>query len=162
MTYWAAAYTTPGSERKARDNIEAANRGTFIPTFTKTFVAGGRRKTFERAYLNRYILVAFHEKDDEDGLSAVMNAEGVHKVFCTQTVNDKGQLVSVPCRVSDKDVERLMWSHIMGDGNVTLHRGANGRFAKPVQPRKRRARPRKGKKARSLTYITGANQAVTT
>jgi transcription antitermination factor NusG len=150
MTYWTAAYTNVGAERKARDSIEALDRGTCLPTFAKVYYAGGRKKAFERPILNRYILVALHDRNDE-AWSQVAHADGVHKVICASDENG----YPVPSRVADKEVERLMWAHMTGAFNSVQHRSANGQFQKP---RRRRCRPRAGKKARSLTYIKGANQ----
>lgn len=155
MTYWTAAYTQVNAERKARDAIEAQDRGTFIPTFAKIYYLNGRKKEFERPILSRYILVALEGRDDDDGLSAVMNAEGVQGVFCTYHLDHKGLPVARAIRVPDKEVERLMMLHVTGALNSIQHRNAAGRFAKP---RRRRCRPRKGKKASNLTYIRGANQ----
>lgn len=149
MTYWTCCYTDVGAERKARDGIEALDRGTFLPTFAKVYYAAGRKKAFERPILNRYILVALHGKQDP-AWSEVAHVEGVHKVICT--FDDAFQ--PVPSRVAESEVERLMLMHMTGALNSVQHRSANGRF---VKPRRRRARPRAGKKARSLTYIKGAN-----
>lgn len=149
MTYWVCCYTVPGGERKARDGIEALDRGTFLPTFAKVYYAGGRKKAFERPILNRYILVALHDKGDP-AWSQVAHVEGVHKVICT--FGDAFQ--PVPSRVAEKEVERLMLMHMSGALNSVQGRASNGRF---VKPRRRRARPRAGKKARNLTYMKGAN-----
>lgn len=150
MTYWVACYTDVGAERKAQDGIEGLGRGTFLPTFAKVYTAGGRRKAFERPILNRYILVALHDRSDE-AWSQVAHADGVHKVICAFDENG----YPVPSRVADKEVEHLMWAHMTGAFNSVQHRSANGQFQKP---RRRRCRPRAGKKARSSTYIKGANQ----
>lgn len=149
MTYWTAAYTNPNAEHKARDAIEALDRGTCLPTFAKVYYTGGRKKAFERPVMNRYILVALHGRDD-DAWSQVAHADGVHKVICAFDADG----YPVPSRVAEKEVERLMWVHMTGALNSVQHRAANGRF---VKPRRRRARPRPGKKARSLTYIKGGN-----
>ena len=140
MTYWVACYTDVGAERKAQGGIEGLERGTLLPTFAKVYVAGGRQKAFERPILNRYILVALHSRDDE-AWSEIKHVEGVHDVLTN---------FGVPSRVSDKEIERLTLMHAYGACNVIQPRAVNGRYEKP---KRRRARPRAGKKARSTTYI---------
>lgn len=147
MTYWAACYTDVGAERKARDGIEAMDRGTLLPTFAKVYYEGGRRKAFERPILNRYLLVALHSKDDP-AWSSINQLEGVHNVL---------QNNGVPVRVYDREIINLTLAHVMGSCNAVQARAANGQFTKP---RRRRARPRPGKKARSSTYIKGQNPHV--
>lgn len=144
MTYWAACYTDVAAERKARDGIEGLGRGTFLPTFAKIYCAGGRRKAFERPILNRYLLVALEGQDDE-AWSEIKHVEGVHDVLTN---------FGVPSRVSEQEVSRLMLAHVFGSFNSIQARTINGRFARS---KRRRARPRAGKKARSPTYIIGAN-----
>lgn len=144
MTYWACCYTDPGSERNARDGIEKLDRGTLLPTFAKIYYSDGRRKAFERPILNRYILVALHAKDDP-AWSEINHVEGVHSVL---------QNEGIPSRVSDREIINLTLAHAMGACNAVQARAANGQFTKP---RRRRARPRAGKKARSSTYIKGQN-----
>lgn len=140
MTYWIACYTDVAAERRARDGIEALDRGTLLPTFAKVYYTGGRRKAYERPILNRYLLVALQGQDDPVW-SEIGHVDGVHRVL---TMN------GTPCRVPDQEIIRLTFAHAMGDYNTVQHRAANGRFEKP---RRRRARPRAGKKARSTTYI---------
>jgi transcription antitermination factor NusG len=150
MTYWTAAYTSVNAEIKARDGIEALDRGTFIPTFAKVYYKDGRKKAFERPILNRYILVALRGRDDA-AWSQIAHVEGVTRLI--GNYDDGGQLIPSP--VAPKEIERLMWAHMTGALNNIQHRAANGRFTKP---KVRRARPRAGKKVRSRTYIRGANQ----
>lgn len=142
MTYWAACYTDVAAERKARDGIEALNRGTLLPTFAKVDLFGGQRKAFERPILARYLFIALHSKDDE-AWSQINHVDGVQRVL----VNE-----NKPARVSDQEIIRLTLAHAMGDCNVIQTRAANGRYQKP---KRRRSRPRAGKKARSSTYVKG-------
>lgn len=146
MTYWAACYTDVGAECKARDGIEVLDRGTFLPTFARVYYSGGRRKAFERPILNRYILVALRDRQDE-AWSSINHVEGVHKVLC----ND-----GFPCRVADRDVVSLMMAHVSGACNSVQHRDAQGRFSRRQRNPSRRRRPRKGKKYMgNVTHING-------
>ncbi len=144
MTYWVACYTDVAAEKRARDGIEALDRGTFLPTFAKIYSVGARRKAFERPILNRYLLVALNGRDDE-AWSQIKHVEGVHDVLTN---------FGVPCRVSDQEVIRLMLAHAMGDYNTIQPRAVSGRYRRS---KRRRARPRAGKKARSTTYIIDGN-----
>lgn len=142
MTYWTACYTEPRAEYKARQGVETLDRGACLPTFVRRHIHRGRLRATERPILQRYLLVALEGPDDE-AWSAINHIVGVHHVL---TNNSK------PCRVSEPEVARLMLAHATGAHNVTQARAANGRYDKK---RRRRARPRAGKKARSSTYIIG-------
>lgn len=142
MTYWTAGYTEPQSEYKARESIELLDRGAFLPTMVKTHVFRGRLRQTEHPILKRYVLIALESAEDE-AWSAANHITGIHHVL---TNNSK------PGRVSELEIAGLMLAHATGAHNITTARTAAGRFAKR---RRRRARPRKGKKARSSTYIVG-------
>lgn len=153
MTYWVCCYTHVGCERKAQEGIEALDRGTLLPTFAMTSYSAGLKSSSERPVLNRYVLIALYGREDH-AWSQIAHVEGVHRVICTYDAD--GSLA--PSRVSEKEVQRLMWTHMTGALNRVQGRASNGCWAKP---RKRRARPRPGKRVRSLTYIKGANHHAT-
>lgn len=145
--YWIACYTDVGRERQVRGEIEAMERGAFLPTFAKIYTMKGKRKSYERPIISRYVLAALHGADDP-AWSEINNIEDMkHGVL---TNDDK------PCRVACEEVSRLMIAHATGACNIIQTRASNGRFG-----RKRRARPRKGKKARVSAYITCGNSHVT-
>jgi transcriptional antiterminator NusG len=142
MTYWTAAHTEPRIERKVRSGIEALDRGACLPTFVHGYVFRGRLRRTEHPIIKNYVLIALKGIED-DAWSAINHVEGVHRVL---TNNGK------PSRVSEEEVADLVLAHATGAYNRIQSRSASGHFEKR---RTRRARPRKGKVARSSTYLIG-------
>lgn len=152
MSYWIACYCDVGAERKVRDEVQLRERGAFIPTFVKVFLQGGRRRSYERSLLNRYVFVALHDERD-DIWGGFNDIDGVHRVIA-----NSGRA----SHVTDGEMVRITLPHASGEYNVVQARQANGRFGNSTQStarkqKKRRRRPRAGKTYRNPTVShTGA------
>jgi transcription antitermination factor NusG len=145
MSYWTVAYTSPGAERKARDGIQALDRGTFVPTFAKVWYREGRKNSFERPLLSRYVLFALNHADDPIW-GEINHVDGVQRVLAHN---------GVPANASEIEIGRLMLGHATGAYNQIQYRDAGGRFRKQ---KRRRPRPRPGKRVRgrmAMERVTG-------
>lgn len=128
--YWTACHTQPGAEWKARQGIEEAGFGTFLPAYAKR----SERKTRYFPLMPGYVMVAI-DAANQDSIGEI-HRELIDGVDCLLG------------RVSDAEVERVMAVHALGKyDEFQPRRAANGQFSSSRRKqKKRRRRPRHGRK----------------
>lgn len=135
-TYWAVCRTFSNRVHRVMPEIEKTNRQTFVPTYVRTWVSGGRISSRERVLLPGYAL--FRTGDDDWG--AVANIDGVDEVLSN---------VGRACRVTDEEFVRLFI------GNASRAFDEIDREVIDHEPRKRRRRrrARPGKRLRMAARV---------
>ena len=129
--YWTACYTLPGLEHKAREGIEDAGFGAFLPTYAKAWYRDGKLCAREQPLLSRYVFIAMPEGDDTWG--KLNDVDGIHRVL----TND-----NTPIRIAECDVSRLMLAHATGSEDVVQYGDKSTKYVPIVRRKKRRPRPR--------------------
>lgn len=135
-TYWAVCRTFSNRVHRVIPEIEKTNHQTFVPTYVRTWVSGGRISSRERVLLPGYAL--FRTVDDD--WAAVANIDGVDEVLSN---------VGRACRVTDEEFCRLFL------GNASRAFDEIDREVIDHEPRKRRRRrrARPGKRLRMAARV---------
>lgn len=140
--YWGVCQTAAGREHMVRAKIEAGDRGAFLPTIAKTWVADGKLSAGERPALAGYVFFRTGPRT----WPAVEDIEGVQQVL-TLDVPDGDNVRRVAKRVTDVEMARLVLGHATGAHNsigASIYTGKR-------RDRVRRRRPRPGKRIRKAT-----------
>jgi len=141
---WNAAQVPPRCEREVRDYIEGTDRGTFLPTHVRGWVAQGSKRVREHPLVPGYVFFALAEGDN--GFGAEIHFDEDKKARVLGRVVDRDENGRPECRIS-----RLMMLHATGSENNVRHR-VNGQFAKKNVRRRRRPN-RRNRTLRYLAYI---------
>jgi transcription antitermination factor NusG len=131
--HWAVCRTFSNRVHWVRPEIEKTNHGTFLPTYVRVWASDGKLSCRERALMPGYLF--FMTEPDRWG--EVKNVEGVFDVLSN---NGKAS------RVTEREINRLVLGHILGDFNDIDLRGLE---RQPQERRKRHRRPRASRRARA-------------
>lgn len=130
--HWAVCRVFSSRVHIVRTEIEKTDRGTFLPTYAKVWVADGKLCVKERALMPGYLFF----KTEPASWSEVKNVYGVFDVL-----NNNGQA----SRVTDAEMQLLVMGHVTGEHNDVSLEGLDR--LRPDRKRRRRARPSKRARA---------------
>jgi transcriptional antiterminator NusG len=129
--YWGACRTFTGREHVVRAKIEEMDRGAFLPTFVRSWVADGKLSVAERPAVPGYVFF----RASQDDWSPVQDVDSVIGVLA-----NGGSAM----RISNDDMARLVIDHA-----AATHNRFEGCLSSPSRGSRRKSRkPRPSKRAR--------------
>lgn len=127
----------PGREHVIRFEIEKAERGAFLPTFTRSWVTNGKLSCGERPVIPGYVFF----RTDRDSWGCIQAIEGVQQVLTNQ---------NCAMRVSEADMIRMVIGHAAND-----HQDHRVRLVSERRVRNSSRKPRPGKRIRERKITVG-------
>lgn len=124
MFCWYAVYTSPRTEKKVRERLEAANIENYLPLKTEFRVWSDRKKKISVPLIPGYVFVRIGEKD----FLTVLNIPGI-----VAFLKEGGKAVPIP----DKQLKdlKLVENNYEGPIEISVEEIAKGSWVKVVRGR---------------------------